>query len=144
MFHARPARKVRAYRPRLEILEDRTLPSTFMVDHLADDMMGSGLSGSLRYCITNAVSNDTITFGVTGTINPTGYLPTLTHTISIEGPGANLVTVHGGFGVGVSGSAHISRLTVDAIGVDGNPFPVGGGGHLTVSDCVVTFGVYSY
>jgi hypothetical protein len=31
MFHARPARRVRAYRPRLEILEDRTLPSTFLV-----------------------------------------------------------------------------------------------------------------
>ena len=48
MFHARPARKVRAYRPRLEVLEDRTLLSTYLVDHLADDLVGTGTSGRLR------------------------------------------------------------------------------------------------
>jgi hypothetical protein len=52
MFHARPARRLRAYRPRLEVLEDRSLPSTFLVDHLADDTVGLGLTGSLRYAIT--------------------------------------------------------------------------------------------
>ena len=31
MFHTRPARKVRAYRPRLEVLEDRQLLSTYLV-----------------------------------------------------------------------------------------------------------------
>ena len=75
MFHARPARKVRAYRPRLEVLESRTLLSTYLVDHLADDGVGSGLNGSLRYCITNAVDGDAINFGVTGTINLTSALP---------------------------------------------------------------------
>jgi hypothetical protein len=49
MFHSRPADRLRAYRPYLEILEDRTLPSTFLVDHLTDDTVGSGLTGSLRY-----------------------------------------------------------------------------------------------
>ena len=49
MFYSCPARKVCSYRPRLEILEDRTLPSTFLVDHLTDDTVGSGLTGSLRY-----------------------------------------------------------------------------------------------
>jgi len=48
MFHLRPARKVRAYRPRLEVLEDRTLLSIYLVDHLADDLVGTGTSGSLR------------------------------------------------------------------------------------------------
>ena len=82
MFHSRPARKVRAYRPHLEVLEDRTLLSTYLVDHLADDMVGTGTSGSLRYAITHAMDGDTITFGVTGTINLNGALPNLTHNFS--------------------------------------------------------------
>src|SRR6516225_3525975 len=93
MFQARPAHRVRAYRPRLEILEDRTVPSTFLVDHLADDTVGSGLTGSLRYAITNAADDDHIAFGVTGTINLTGALPNLAHSISIDGPGAAQLTV---------------------------------------------------
>src|SRR5262249_52693710 len=93
MFHSRPARKVRAYRPPLEGLETRNLLSTYLVDHLADDGVGMGLNGSLRYAITHAVDGDTITFGVTGTINLNSALPNLTHNISINGPGANLLTV---------------------------------------------------
>jgi hypothetical protein len=141
MFHARPARKVRAYRPCLEVLEDRNLLSTYLVDRLTDTGTGSGLAGDLRYCITNAADNDHITFGVTGTINLTGALPTLTHHISIEGPGANLVTVDGGAGhhafqVAASGVAGISGLTVanDYINVLGSN---GSGEVLGVSDCVV-------
>ena len=75
MFHSGPARRVRAYRPRLEVLESRTLLSTYLVDHLADDLVGSGTSGSLRYAITQAVNGDAINFGVTGTINLTSALP---------------------------------------------------------------------
>src|SRR5262249_41622992 len=53
-------------------------PSTFTVDHLADDSLGSGTSGSLRYALGQVASGDTITFGVTGTINLTAALPELT------------------------------------------------------------------
>src|SRR5262245_8601510 len=98
MSHSRPARKVRAYRPCLEVLEDRDLLATYLVDRLTDPGAGWGLAGDLRYCITNAADNDHITFAVTGTINLIGDLPTLTHSISIDGPGANLVTVDGGSG----------------------------------------------
>src|SRR5262245_43273715 len=108
MSRSRPAHRVRACRPRLEVLEDRALPSTFMVDHLADDAVGSGLTGSLRYALTNAADNDHITFGVTGTINLTGALPNLTHSISIEGPGATQLTVRrntgGSYGIFTVGS----------------------------------------
>ena len=58
-------RSARSYRPQLELLESRTLLSTFTVDHLVDDMVGQGQSGSLRYCITNATDGDSIQFGVT-------------------------------------------------------------------------------
>src|SRR5262249_33895597 len=81
-------RRPRPLRPRLEILEARNLLSTFTVDHLADDLVGSALTGSLRYCITQATSgNDTINIGVTGTINLAGALPDLAHSVSIQGPG---------------------------------------------------------
>jgi hypothetical protein len=145
MFHARSARRVRAYRPRLEILEDRTLPSTFLVDHLADDAVGSGLNGSLRYALTNAADNDHITFGVTGTINLTGVLPTLAHSISIDGPGAAQLTVrhntggnYGIFTAGTGATVSISGLSI----TNGQAQAFGGGifndhGTLTVSDCSI-------
>src|SRR5262245_63393503 len=91
----RPARQRPRARLAVEVLEDRTLPSTFVVDRLTDTGAGSGLTGDLRYCITNAVDNDKISFddGVTGTINLTGALPALSHSIDIEGPGAASLTV---------------------------------------------------
>jgi hypothetical protein len=145
MTCSRPARKVRAYHPRLEILEDRTVPSTFLVDHLADDTVGSGLTGSLRYAITHAADNDHITFGVTGTINLTGALPDLAHSIRIDGPGPDLLTVSG---LGVNGPRIFTVETTVAISgltiANGSGGSDGGGGignfqgSLTVSDCTVT------
>jgi hypothetical protein len=148
MFHSRPARKLRAFRPRLQVLEDRTLLSTYLVDHLADDLVGSGLSGSLRYCITNAVDGDTITFGVTGTIQLTdGALPDLTHNISIDGPGPDLLTVSSGVEEGydvhsvfvVAATVAISGLSI----TDGGSDLIEGGGifnygSLTLTNCTVS------
>ena len=148
MFHARPAHRVRAYRPRLEILEDRTVPSTFLVDHLADDTVGAGLTGSLRYALTNAADNDHITFGVTGTINLTGALPNLAHNISIDGPGAAQLIVrrdtggsYGIFAVGSGATVSISGLSITN-GYVAEFRAVGGGidnaGTLTVSNCTIS------
>jgi hypothetical protein len=148
MFHSRPARKGRAYRPRLEVLDDRTLPSTFLVDHLADDTVGSGLTGSLRYAIMNATDGDAITFGVTGTIDLTGALPDLTHSISIEGPGASPMTVRrdtGGnyriFTVDGDTTVSICGLTITNGYLTGNDDFFGGGianfGTLTLSNSTV-------
>jgi hypothetical protein len=57
----------------LGLLESRTLLSAFTVDRLTDNNPASGGQGSdqvgdLRYCVTNAVDGDVITFGVTGII----------------------------------------------------------------------------
>jgi hypothetical protein len=148
MYHSRLARKLRAYRPRLQVLEDRTLLSTYVVDHLADDLVGSGLSGSLRYCITNATDGDTINFGqgVAGTIQLTGALPNLTHDISINGPGPDLLTVRRDTG----GNYRIFTVSAGTIAISGltitHGYPAGdagGGGiwngaSLTLSNCAVS------
>ena len=46
--HAQGPRRSRAHRLQLEVLEDRTLLSTFLVDRLTDTGDGSGLVGDLR------------------------------------------------------------------------------------------------
>ncbi len=64
-----PAPRVR---PLLEILEDRTLLSTYTVNALTDTGAGSGSTGDLRYCCAHATSgSDTIVFapGLTGAID---------------------------------------------------------------------------
>src|SRR5580765_1806840 len=75
----RPVRRA-SYRPRCELLEDRSLPSTFTVINTND----SG-AGSLRQAILDANTNagaDTIAFNIGGggvqTISPLSQLPTLT------------------------------------------------------------------
>src|SRR5262245_24115255 len=58
----------------LEHLEDRALLSgLYTVNSLGDVGSGSGQSGDLRYCITQADRNpgSTVRFGVTGTISET-------------------------------------------------------------------------
>jgi hypothetical protein len=150
MTCSRPARKVRAYRPRLEALEPRTLLSTYLVDRLTDTGAGSGLAGDLRYTISHAADGDTIAFSVNGTINLTGALPDLTHRISIEGPGPDQLTVRRDdnapsfriFTVDSGTTVSISGLTITNGFVIGAGFVVGGGienaGTLTVSNCTIS------
>jgi len=97
-----PSRKHRKslalFRPRLEILEARTLLSVCTVDRLTDNNPAGGGEGSngmgdLHYCIARAADGDSISFKLAGTINLTGALPDLTHSINIDGPGPGLMTV---------------------------------------------------
>ena len=77
----------------LEELEDRTLLSVCTVDRLTDLGEGKEWTGDLRYCITQAQDGDSIQFAVKGSINLTRALPDLTRSISIDGSGADLLTV---------------------------------------------------
>jgi hypothetical protein len=126
------------------MLEARNLLSTFAVDHLADDLVGSGIDGSLRYCITHAVDGDDIQFGVTGTINLTGALPDLTHSISIDGPAADQITVRrdtGGnyriFTVSAGATVGVFGLTI-ANGAVSSAGGIYNSGTLTVSACALS------
>ena len=61
--------QARRHRPQLEWCEPRTLLTAFTVNALTDSGAGSGTTGDLRYCITQAdkdTTNDTITITVQG------------------------------------------------------------------------------
>ena len=138
----------------------------YVVDRLTDDAPnsggeGSGLVGDLRYAVTNAQSGDSITFAVTGMLNLTSFLPNLSQDISVEGPGANQLTVHtagGGFvvangttvilsGLTITGGArsgggilNAGMLTLNYVEISGNVAPMGGvgGGIWNYADATLT------
>src|SRR5262249_17764118 len=135
------------FRPRLEVLEDRTVPSqvTLTVSSLAD----TGPS-TLRAAITTAdsgASSNTyaINFSVTGTITLESALPDLSNSIAIQGPGAASLTVRRDppsgtfrvFTVDSGATASISGLTI-ANGRTGSGGGVFNSGTLKVSSCTLS------
>jgi hypothetical protein len=78
--------RLTTHRPGLEVLEDRSLPSTFTVLNLLD----SG-PDSLRAAVASANASpgaDTIDFATTGTIALTSGQLDITDSLTINGPGA--------------------------------------------------------
>src|SRR5262249_49855707 len=98
-------------RPGIECLEDRALLSVCLVDRLTDVGGGREVVGDLRYCIEQTQDQDSIQFAVQGTINLTRALPDLTRSVSIEGPGPELMTVRG---QGTAGRYRIFTVTTEA------------------------------
>jgi parallel beta-helix repeat protein len=139
------------FRPRLESLEDRLLPSqvNLTVSSLAD----AGL-GTLRAAIQTADAGShsdkfTINFAVAGMIDLQSPLPDLNNSITIQGPGASSLTVEPATGVSLGAAvvtvdagqtASLSGLTV-ANGT-GSAFGDGGGinnaGTLMISGCTLS------
>src|SRR5262249_30637854 len=94
----RGAKRSRPHRivPRLEVLEDRTVPSTLTVTNYLDT--GVAGDGSLRGEIALAQSGDTINFAPSlagQTITLTSGELAITKSLDIEGPGANRLTISG-------------------------------------------------
>jgi hypothetical protein len=123
------ARSPRRVRPRLELLEPRTLLSTLTVLNLND----SGF-GSLRQAILSASSGDTINFAVNGQITLTSGPLSINQNLTVSGPGAANLTVSGNNANRVFNvndvNVSISGLTV----ADGNATSSSGAGILTSGD----------
>ena len=148
---ARPLHRSHRRRLTLEPLEDRALLSltTWTVNSLGDTGTGSGTSGDLRYCITQAdqtPGDNTINFSVTGPITLYSPLPDLSNTtglMDIEGPGAANLTVarnsaagtpdFGVFTVDSSVTASLNGLTIS-----GGLTASGGAGIYNAGSLTVT------
>ena len=81
----------------LKALESRIAPATFTVINTGDIGVGSGASGDLRYCITQAnaagSANVIDATGVSGTIRTNGVL-TIASSLTITGPANNGLTIN--------------------------------------------------
>ena len=135
----------RWFRPRLLELEDRTVPSVLTVTNFSDHD-----PGSLRQELQLAQNGDIVRFDPTlgpGTITLTTGQLSINHSITIDGPGANQVTVSGNqasrvFDIGgptiPSGlTVSISGLTI-ANGRNGDLNSAGGiynNGTLNLTNC---------
>ncbi|MBI1762219.1 MAG: putative Ig domain-containing protein [Acidobacteria bacterium] len=140
-------------------LQNLMMAGSFLVDRLTDNNPGgggegAGFVGDLRFCLTqsNALGgNNTIDFSVAGTINLAGELPLLNNNVTINGPGASVLTVRrnsGGdyriFTINFNRVVTISGLTITKGRVLPNGFTGGGGffvnsgATLNLSNSVVT------
>jgi hypothetical protein len=152
---ARPQRLSRSHRPYLETLETRDLLSGCTVDRLTDNNPAGGGKGGngmgdLRWCVVESLFRaDTIDFSTVGTINLAAALPALTRSVSIDGPGADLLTVRRGSGgnyriftVASGVTATISGLTITGGNTSDPPDAGGGGirnsGTLTINNTVIS------
>jgi fibronectin-binding autotransporter adhesin len=111
------------FTPRLDALEDRTVPSTLTVLNNLDHG-----SGSLRDTIAAAHSGDIIDFAnsVHAITLTTGELE-ISKNLDIEGPGAALLTISGGdlsrvFHIEIGNSVTLANLTI-ADGQASGPLP---------------------
>jgi hypothetical protein len=135
----------RSFVPRLEILEDRTVPSTLTVLNNLD----SG-AGSLRDAITAAQSGDQIVFDQSlqgQTITLTSGELAIAKSLDIEGPRADQLAISGNhasrvFNVSSGATVTIAGLTItNGLAVGG---PGAGGGienidsNLTVANAILS------
>jgi hypothetical protein len=146
-----PGRPRRSFLPRLERLEDRTVPSRLTVLNTLD----SG-AGSLRDAINHASSGETIVFAPSldgQSISLTSGALAISKSLDIEGPGASLLAISGNdasrvFEISTNqplGSIAVTIANLTITHGKGNGMDEGGGGILNVSSALtVAHDVFSY
>lgn len=111
--------------------------ATYTVTNIND----SG-AGSLRQAIGDTAPGDTVNFGITGTIRLTSGLLVINKNLTVQGPGANLLSISGNYGA--SGFYFPNGVTA---ALDGVSVQFGGGitnaGTLSLGNSVVhgTYGI---
>jgi len=148
------------FRPRLETLDDRLVPSTLTVTNAADSLInGSFAPGSLRQEIAAAQSGDTITFdkslkGQTITLNGSVGELYIAKNLDIEGLGAKNLAISGAgsrlFEVAANVQVTLAGMTIEngdgqfssnGVGWDSSDGQGGGilnFGALTVRGCTLS------
>jgi hypothetical protein len=140
---------VRSRRARvgLESLEARMVLSTYTVNSLLDANPPNGVT-TLRQAITAANNDnntnpnqpDIIDIAVDGTITLSSALPTLTGSVSIEGPGASSLTIEGDgksdtiLSLASTASASVSGLTLTSPDNNNAGISVSQGASLTIQN----------
>lgn len=100
---------------------------------------GDGGAGSLRAVIANACAGSTITFAVGGTINLTSGELLISKSLTINGPGANLLKVQRSVAPGNSGGGILNEentLTLSNCVLSGNKSSLHGGAILNYRGAV--------
>jgi hypothetical protein len=104
--------------------------------------------GSLRQALVDANDGDTINFAVTGTIGLTSGELLVNKSVTISGPGADVLAVNGNasyrvFHIASSTIITLSELTITNGNASNEPVPDGGGIYndhatLTLGNCTIT------
>ncbi|MEW6127681.1 MAG: HYR domain-containing protein [Acidobacteriota bacterium] len=121
--------------------------AVYTVDNLGDTGAGTGTTGDFRYCLSQANAaggSNTINFSVTGTINLSSALPAINNDLTINGPGANALTINGNnfavvFNISTNKTVNINGVTIT--GGNGTSLVAGGidnSGNLTLNGCHIT------
>src|SRR5262245_22560649 len=136
--------RTRSPRLHVELLEDRWMPSTFLVENLADNGVGS-----LRQAILDANANpgaDVIDFAPAardGTITLTSGQLSITDDLTIDGPGADRLAVSGNdtsrvFRIGSGVTVAIDDLTITHGRANNGGGIWNAGGSLSLSHVIVS------
>ena len=138
--------RVRRCRPWLEPLEERTVPATFFVNSTGDAGSGTGNTGNLRYCITqaNAASGSNaidFSLGAGPAIITLASELDITNSVTING-GSAQITVSGGGATRVFQVASGVSATIDNLTISGGFAQFGGAiendGTLQLNGCILT------